>query len=217
MARPTMKTGKFITVEGGEGAGKTTNLKVIETCLREAGIEVVMTREPGGTYLGEEIRNLLLEKREEAMSPAAELLLIFAARAEHLAKVIRPALNRGQWVVCDRFTDATYAYQGGGREMGFELIAELEQSVQGELRPDATLVFDVPVSVGLERAGRRSEADRFEQEGASFFERVRETYLRRAAEHPERYRVIEAGRTLPEVQGEVREVVERLLTEWGAK
>lgn len=209
-----MTQGRFITVEGGEGAGKSTNISLIEQMLTSAGIDVVMTREPGGTYLGEEIRNLLLENRDDAMSTAAELLLIFAARAEHLEKVIRPALHSGRWVVCDRFTDATYAYQGGGRQLGFELITELEQSVQGDLRPDCTLLFDVPVSTGLARAGRRGEADRFEKEEQAFFDRVRATYLRRAEEHPSRYHIIDASRELAEVQDQVRAVVDALLGQW---
>ncbi len=210
-----MAIGRFITVEGGEGAGKSTNLAVLKERLQEAGIEFVMTREPGGTVLGEEIRSLLLENREEGMSPAAELLLIFAARAEHLERIIRPALHNGRWVVCDRFTDATYAYQGGGRQLGFELITELEQSVQGDLRPDCTLLFDVPVEIGLERAGRRSSADRFENEEKAFFERVRSTYLKRAAEHPDRYHVIDAAQALIGVQNQVNTVVDRLLLQWG--
>jgi dTMP kinase len=209
-----VERGRFITVEGGEGAGKSTNLALIQNRLHAAGIEYVMTREPGGTHLGEEIRSLLLEKREEGMSSAAELLLIFAARAEHLERVIRPALRQGRWVVCDRFTDATYAYQGGGRQLGFELISELEQSVQGDLRPDGTLLLDVPVEVGLSRANSRGEADRFESEECAFFERVRNTYLRRAEEHPERFFVIDAGRELDEVQREVETTLDLLLRRW---
>lgn len=210
-----MATGRFITVEGGEGAGKSTNLAVLKQRLEEAGIDFVLTREPGGTVLGEGIRALLLENRDEGMSPAAELLLIFAARAEHLERVIRPALRSGKWVICDRFTDATYAYQGGGRQLGFELITELEQSVQGDLRPDCTVLFDVPVEIGLERAGRRSNADRFENEENAFFERVRRTYRKRAAEHPDRYHIVDAAQELAAVQQQVSSVVDQLLRQWG--
>lgn len=160
--------GQFITVEGGEGAGKTTQLAFMREYLEQTGRRVVLTREPGGTPLGEEIRALLLGHRHDGMALATETLLMFAARAEHLERVIRPALAAGHWVLCDRFTDATYAYQGGGRGLPPERIAILEDWAQGALRPDLTLVFDVPVAVGLERAGRRSAADRFEREETAF-------------------------------------------------
>jgi dTMP kinase len=195
-----MMPGKFITVEGGEGVGKTTNLAFIEARLRAAGIAVVVTREPGGTALGEDIRGLLLGHRHDGMASDTELLLMFAARAEHLAKVIRPALANGQWVLCDRFTDATYAYQGGGRGIAREHIAQLEQWVQGDLRPDLTLLLDVPIAVGLQRAGDRSAPDRFESEQAAFFERVRADYLERAGLEPNRYRIIDTAQTLADVQ-----------------
>ena len=186
-------TGYFITVEGGEGVGKSSNLAFIEAYLRNAGKDVVMTREPGGTHLGEKIRELLLDAAQASMAVDTELLLMFAARAQHLAEVIKPALADGKWVVCDRFTDATYAYQGGGRGVDGQRIAQLEQWVQGNLRPDLTLLLDLPVQQGLHRAGQRSEPDRFEREQHSFFERVRETYLIRARQESNRFRVIDAA------------------------
>lgn len=193
-------TGRFITVEGIEGTGKSTNIDFIHSELRAAGRDVVLTREPGGTPLGEAIRGLLLDPDYAGMDPRCELQLVFAARAEHLARVIRPALARGQWVLCDRFTDATYAYQGGGRGLESAVIAALETLVQGDFRPDLTLLLDVPVEVGLARAGRRGAPDRFEQEQAAFFERVRACYLDMARQQPARYRVIDAGQPLAAVQ-----------------
>lgn len=203
-----MTRGRFITVEGGEGVGKTTNLAFIESRLRAADIDVVVTREPGGTVLGEDIRGLLLGHRHAGMADEAELLLVFAARAEHLAKVIKPALAAGQWVLCDRFTDATYAYQGGGRGISASRIAELEQWTQGDLRPDLTLLLDVPVQQGLERAGARSAPDRFESEQAAFFERVRNTYLNLAARQPPRYRIIDTSQSLAAVQAALALVID---------
>lgn len=204
-------SGLFITLEGPEGAGKTTNREFLAERLRTAGHEVLLTREPGGTPLAERIRELLLAPSNEAMAPDTELLLMFAARAQHLAQVIRPALTAGKVVLCDRFTDATYAYQGGGRGLNEARIAVLEEFVQGALRPDFTLVFDLPVEVGLARATARGQLDRFEQEGRAFFEAVRQTYLRRAALNPDRYRVIEAGRSLPEVQRQIDQLLPELL------
>ena len=192
--------GKFITVEGIEGVGKTTNMEFIHQQLLASGRDVVVTREPGGTPLGEAIRGLLLDPRYTGMDSTCELQLMFAARAEHLARVIRPALQQGQWVLCDRFTDATYAYQGGGRGIDKTIIARLEELVQGDFRPDLTLLLDVPVEVGLARAGQRGGLDRFEQEKRAFFERVRAAYLDMAREHPQRYRVIDAGQPLQQVQ-----------------
>lgn len=193
-------SGLFITLEGPEGAGKSTNRDYLAARLRERGLEVVLSREPGGTPLAERIRELLLAPSDESMYADTELLLVFAARAQHLAQVIRPALARGAVVLCDRFTDATYAYQGGGRGLDVERIAELERFVQGELRPQLTLVFDLPVEQGLARAAARGRLDRFEQEGQAFFEAVRHTYLQRAAAHPERYRVLDAAQPLLDVQ-----------------
>ena len=176
-------TGKFITVEGIEGVGKSTNIEFIHRQLLAAGREVVLTREPGGTPLAEAIRELLLDPEYTGMDTHCELQLVFAARAEHLARVIRPALAQGKWVLCDRFTDATYAYQGGGRGIDTGIIASLETLVQGGFRPDLTLLLDVPVAVGLSRAGKRGTLDRFEQEQVEFFERVRLCYLEMAREH----------------------------------
>ena len=187
-------SGLFITLEGPEGAGKTTNREFLAERLRTAGHEVLLTREPGGTPLAERIRELLLAPSDEPMATDTELLLMFAARAQHLDQVIRPALVAGKVVLCDRFTDATYAYQGGGRGVSEARIAVLEDFVQGTLRPDLTLVFDLPVDVGLARAAARGRLDRFEQEGRAFFEAVRQTYLRRAALNPQRYRIFADAR-----------------------
>ena len=201
--------GRFVTLEGVEGAGKTTQVQTVVEALRAAGHSVRVTREPGGTPLGEAVRGLLLGHAHTGMSADAEMLLVFAARAEHLAKVIRPALAAGEWVVCDRFTDATYAYQGGGRGLGFQRVAELEQWVQGDLRPDHTLLFDLPVEAGLRRAGRRAgESDRFENETVAFFERVRDAYLELARTEAERFVVIDAAAPLAEVTARVRASVE---------
>lgn len=204
-------SGLFITLEGPEGAGKSTNREYLAELLVQAGIEVVLTREPGGTPLAERIRELLLAPDSEIMAVDTELLLMFAARAQHLAGVIRPALARGAVVLCDRFTDATYAYQGGGRGLAYERIAILEQFVQGDLRPDLTLVFDLPVEVGLARAAARGKLDRFEQEQQSFFEAVRQTYLARAAQAPERYRILDAAQPLSQVQADLAALVPALL------
>jgi dTMP kinase len=192
--------GKFITVEGIEGVGKTTNINFIRQQLEAAGRDVVLTREPGGTPLGEAIRGLLLNPEYTGMDSTCELQLMFAARAEHLAKVVWPALEKGQWVLCDRFTDATYAYQGGGRGIDIGVIARLEQLVQGDFRPDLTLLLDVPVAVGLARASKRGTLDRFEQEKVEFFERVRNAYLDMAQRSPDRYRVVDASLPLDDVQ-----------------
>jgi len=204
-------SGKFITMEGIEGVGKTTNMAFVEARLRAAGHEVVVTREPGGTPLGEAIRGLLLDPEYRGMNPDCELQLMFAARAEHLDRVIRPALAAGRWVLCDRFTDATYAYQGGGRGVDRGRIATLEQLVQGDFRPDLTVLLDVAVDTGLRRAGRRGTPDRFEQETVAFFERVRQSYLALAQAHPERYRVIDAGQPLAEVQTRLDSIIERFV------
>lgn len=202
-------TGLFITLEGPEGAGKSTNREYLAQRLRDHGLDVVLTREPGGTPLAESIRELLLAPADEPMNSDAELLLVFAARAQHLAQVIRPALERGAVVLCDRFTDATYAYQGGGRGLSTQRIEQLESFVQGKMRPDLTLVFDLPVEVGLSRAAARGRLDRFEQEGLGFFEAVRNTYLRRAGQDRQRYRIVDAGQSLAAVQ----EALDRLLPE----
>ncbi|MCQ2047085.1 thymidylate kinase [Stutzerimonas stutzeri] len=203
--------GLFVTLEGPEGAGKSTNREYLAERLRACGVDVVLTREPGGTPLAERIRELLLTPADEPMAVDTELLLVFAARAQHLAHVIRPALERGAVVLCDRFTDATYAYQGGGRGLSIERIAQLEVFVQGELRPDLTLIFDLPVEVGLARAAARGRLDRFEQEGLRFFESVRRAYLDRAKAAPSRYRIIDAGQSLNVVQQDVQALIPDLM------
>ena len=185
-------TGRFITIEGGEGAGKSTAQTYLAERLAERGIVVLQTREPGGTPLAEAIRRTLLSIDGEHPVEMTELLLVFAARAQHLAKVIEPALAAGKWVICDRFTDATYAYQGGGRELPVDWIETLETLVQGDYRPDLTLVFDVPVEIGLARAGRRGALDRIESEDVAFFERVRSTYQQIAARDTERVLMLDA-------------------------
>ncbi|MCF6354044.1 MAG: dTMP kinase [Candidatus Polarisedimenticolaceae bacterium] len=207
--------GRFITVEGGEGAGKSTNLELIKELLETAGHPVLFTREPGGTPLGEEIRTLLLGHRDDGMAAETELLLMFGARAEHLNRKIIPALNAGTWVLCDRFTDATYAYQGGGRGIAPERIQILEQWVQHDLRPDLTLLLDLPVEVGLERAGRRSAPDRFESEASQFFQKVRERYLDIAKKEPKRVKVVDASMPLPQVQSQIKTVVGAFLSSCG--
>lgn len=204
-------TGRFITLEGPEGAGKTTNRTWLAEQLQGQGVDVVLTREPGGTLLAERIRELLLTPGQEPMADMTELLLVFAARAQHLAQVIRPALARGAWVLCDRFTDATYAYQGAARGMPESAIAALEQLVQADLRPDLTLVFDLPVHLGLQRAAARGRLDRFEQEGLAFFEAVRQSYLQRAQSHPQRYRVVDASQPLAQVQAQLAGLLPEIL------
>ncbi|OGT19724.1 MAG: dTMP kinase [Gammaproteobacteria bacterium RBG_16_57_12] len=199
--------GKFITLEGSEGAGKSTNLAFIRQLLEQAGRQVIVTREPGGTPLGEQIRSLLLNHHKDAMTSDTELLLMFAARAQHIAQVIRPALSAGNYVLCDRFTDATYAYQGGGRGIDSMRIAALEAWVQGDLRPDLTIYLDVPVEIGLARAGARSNPDRFESEEQDFFVRVRARYLDMARRFPLRYRVIDASQPLEAVQRQLAKVL----------
>ena len=201
--------GKFITVEGIEGVGKTTNIDFIHQQLVAAGRDVVLTREPGGTPLGEAVRGLLLDPEYTGMDSTCELQLMFAARAEHLAKLVWPALEKGQWVLCDRFTDATYAYQGGGRGIDTGVIARLEDLVQGDFRPDLTLLLDVPVEVGLARASKRGAMDRFEQEKVEFFEKVRKCYLEMAKASPGRYRVVDASLPLEDVQYQIAAIFQR--------
>ena len=195
--------GKFITIEGTEGVGKTTNIEFIQTWLNQQQVDFVTTREPGGTPLAEQIRELLLTPRDEKVCNSAELLLMFAGRAQHLDQVIVPAIQSGRCVVCDRFTDATYAYQGFGRGMDSTLIAHLERLVQAELRPDLTLILDIPVEIGLQRASQRSAPDRFEREQTEFFERVRQGYLSIAANEPQRCVVIDASQPLEDVQRDI--------------
>lgn len=206
-----MTRGKFITIEGGEGAGKSTNIAFIRTFLEQQNITVIETREPGGTVLGEQIREILLDNKSQDMADDTELLLMFAARAQHIKEVIEPNLQKGNWILCDRFTDATYAYQGGGRGIAMQRIADLETWVQNSLRPDLTLVFDLPVDVGLQRAGKRSTPDRFEQEDLDFFNRVRSTYLQRASARPDQYAVIDATPQLEQVQQQIVQVLNRVI------
>lgn len=203
-------SGLFITFEGPEGAGKSTNLRVFAEALAERGCTPLITREPGGTPVAERIREVLLSNHEEPMHADAELLLMFAARAQHLNALIRPALAEGRVVISDRFTDATYAYQGGGRGIDTQRIAALENWVQGDLRPDLVLVFDVPVELGMARARARSALDRFEQEQQQFFEKVRHTYLQRAAAEPQRYRIIDASGDLLQVRAALQPVIDEV-------
>ena len=209
--------GLFITVEGGEGAGKSTNIACIQAYLESRGVDLVVTREPGGTRLGEDIRAVLLRPREEPVVPMAELLLLFAPRAQHLQDVIQPALHAGKWVICDRFTDASYAYQCGGRGMPAATVRALETLVQGELRPDYTLLLDAPVATGLERVRGRGELDRFEREELAFFERVRDTYLQLARESSGRYHVVDASQPLAAVQTRIEEICAELFACWAPR
>lgn len=206
-----MASGKFITLEGTEGVGKSTNLAFIKKLLIESGKEVVETREPGGTPLAEELRSLLLANREEKFDATAELLVVFAARAQHLTQVILPAIKSGKWVLCDRFTDATYAYQGFGRGLSLGTIEQLENLVQGQIRPDQTILLDIDVKVGLERAAKRAAFDRFENEKIAFFEQVRQGYLARVKQNPSLYSVIDAGQTLEKVQEDIHQAILKLL------
>ncbi len=209
--------GRFITLEGGEGAGKSTALAFIAQVLRDHGIDLILTREPGGTPLGEKLRELLLDYKNDQMCDDTELLLMFAARAQHLAQIIEPALMADRWVLCDRFTDATYAYQGGGRGINKQRIAQLEQWVQGDRRPHLTLLLDVPVEVGLQRISTREstqgQRDRFERERSEFFTKVRQTYLDRAKQYPNQYRVIDAAQSLEKVQHQLRQVLDAFVAE----
>jgi len=211
-----MTSGKFITIEGGEGVGKSTQIAALRDLLVSHGFPVVVTREPGGTGRAERIRELLLETSEEAMPPVCELLLMFAARSTHIENVIRPALQRGIWVICDRFTDATYAYQGGGRGMNVEQIRSLEQWVQQDLRPDLTLLLDAPVEIGERRAAARNEqrgiTDRFEHEQRNFFDRVRSAYLARAANEPNRFAIVNASADRGQVTAAIGAAVQSLLS-----
>lgn len=208
--------GKFISLEGGEGAGKTTSRAYISAFLRQYGITVLETREPGGTEVSEAIRQLLLNTHLPPMQVDTELLLMFAARNEHLQRKIIPALQAGVWVICDRFTDATYAYQGDGRGLSQQRIAALETWVQGSLRPDYTFLFDLEVTVGMQRVKSRSQQlgdqmDRFEQENLAFFERIRAGYLKRAQQYPDQYRVIDAGQDVAQVQQQLAEILQTII------
>ncbi|MZR62029.1 dTMP kinase [Alcanivorax sp. DP30] len=205
-------SGRFITLEGGEGAGKSSNMEWLAEQLRAAGKTVLLTREPGGTPLAESIREVLLAPSDEEMADNTELLLVFAARAQHLAEKIRPALARGEWVLCDRFVDATWAYQGAGRGLDQDAIGALEELVVATSQPDMTILFDVPVDVGMARAGKRAALDRIEQEDRAFFDRIRECYLQRADQQPGRFRVLDAGQPLEQVRAQLEPLITEMLT-----
>jgi len=207
-----MASGWFITFEGGEGAGKSTMIERTQRWLTNHGHVVVQTREPGGTPLAEQIRGMVLSQDNSTLCATAELLLVFAARAQHLHELIRPALARGSTVLCDRFTDATWAYQGGGRGMPEELISSLERVVHGDLQPDLTLLLDLPVDVGLERVSGRGKIDRIEKESVAFFNRVRQTYLNRAALAPQRFAVIDAAVNEESVWRQIEEILQQRLS-----
>ena len=203
--------GKFIVLEGIEGVGKTTNMDFIAQYLQQHHIDFIRTREPGGTPLAEKMRDIVLHAgQEEPLNAEAELLLMFAARAQHLAQVIHPALQQGLWVVCDRFTDASYAYQGGGRNIDPKRIEILEHWVQDGLRPDGVIILDVPVELAFARTLARKNQDRIEQESSDFFNRVRQVYLARAKINPERYHVVNAAQALPAVQAEIKKILDQL-------
>ncbi|MGB1465461.1 MAG: dTMP kinase [Alcanivorax nanhaiticus] len=205
-------SGRFITLEGGEGAGKSSNMEWLAEQLRAAGKTVLLTREPGGTPLAESIREVLLAPSDEVMADDTELLLVFAARAQHLAEKIRPALARGEWVLCDRFVDATWAYQGAGRGLDQTSIAALEQLVVADSQPDMTILFDISVEQGMARAGKRAALDRIEQEDKAFFERIRDCYLQRADQQPARFRVLDASLSLDQVRAQLEPVIEEMLS-----
>lgn len=206
--------GVFLSLEGIEGVGKSTAVKFIQRYLTTAKQDFILTREPGGTIIAEQIRQLLLTPNlDEVMAPEAELLLMFASRAQHLAQLIIPALKAGKWVVCDRFVDASYAYQGGGRTIEVNQIEELEKWIVGKWKPNATILLDAPPEIGLARAKNRGAQDRIEQEKVDFFERVRETYLGRAAKNPKRFHIIDATQSLSAVQAEIKKLLDRLIAD----
>jgi dTMP kinase len=206
-----MKLGRFITLEGSEGAGKSTMAKIVRKWLEANKKRVVVTREPGGTPVAEELRKLLLDTRNRGLCDTAELLMMFASRAQHVNELILPSLKSGHDVVCDRFSDASYAYQGGGRKMGFEVIEALEEIVHPNLVPDLTLLYDLPAQVGLERAGKRGSPDRFENEHMAFFYRVRKAYLKRAKAQPKRFFIVNANQALSRVKADTIAALEERL------
>lgn len=208
------KKGFFISVEGGEGVGKSTAIEVITNYLDSIEVDFVLTREPGGTKIGEEIRHILLNQHKEIMHSDTELLLMFAARAQNIHQVILPALNEGKWVVSDRFTDASFAYQGGGRGIPFHRISELVAWVCGNLQPNLTLLLDAPVSVGYERIQNRGQKDRIESEGLEFLERIRKTYLQLADKYSERFRIIEADKDMENVHQQILSVIKPFVVEY---
>jgi dTMP kinase len=206
-----MKRGRFISVEGIEGVGKSSNIDVLVQYIEKSGHEVLTTREPGGTPLAEDIRNLLMHRGDEPISEIAELLLMFAARSLNVSNIIRPALSAGTWVVCDRFTDSSRAYQSGGRGIEMDVVNQLAEWVHGDLWPDLTILLDAPVEIGMARAGNRSKPDRIEREENVFFARVRSCYLRLAADEPERFVVIDTTRPLAVVQEDVAKLAQQLI------
>lgn len=206
-----MRKGFFISLEGGEGAGKSTQNRRIVEWLSEQGCNVVESREPGGTAVSEQIRRVLLDTRNAGLNATAELLLMFAARSQLVQEVIVPALADGKVIVCDRFADASYAYQGGGRQLGSETVAIVEKLVLKDLQPDLTLLFDIPVELGMKRVAGRGDADRFEIESIRFFERVRNAYLERAANHPQRFRVVDASQDEEQVWQQVRSILQETI------
>ena len=206
-----MKKGLFITLEGIEGAGKSTAVDFIEDFLTKEGHDVIKTREPGGTVIGEQIREILLKNENYTLTYDTELLLIFSARAQHIQEVILPALSSGKIILCDRFTDASYAYQGGGRGIDASRINLLEKWVQGDLRPNLTLLFDLDVSIGMQRTKKRSDADRFEREEINFFEKIRNTYLERAKNEPQRFRIINSASSLESVKEQIITILKDFL------
>ncbi|MCK5897658.1 MAG: dTMP kinase [Methylococcales bacterium] len=206
-----MTRGRFITLEGGEGVGKSTNLKFIEVLLIEKGLQVMVTREPGGTALAEKLRQLLLASDVKKIDASTELLLMFAARADHIQQVIKPALAQEKWVLCDRFTDSTYAYQGGGRGLDTENIAWLEKFVQQQLQPDITFLLDAPIEIGMARAKKRGALDRFETEQHVFFNKVRVAFLKRANDFPKRIKIIDANQALSMVQENIQAHLDALI------
>ena len=211
------KLGIFISIEGVEGVGKSTNLAYVQSLLDTAGIDYVTTREPGGTEIAEKIRDLLLDKSNTGMTDQTELMLVFAARAQHVRSFIQPAINEGKWVICDRFTDSTYAYQGGGRQMAPELIRELEVIAIDGYEPDHTLLLDLPTEIGLARASKRGELDRFESESQKFFSRVRAAFLERATQCEQRFTVIDASHDLETVQASIEKALTPTIEKWCAE
>ena len=205
--------GKFITVEGIEGVGKSTNIEFLSKLIEKEGFDVLVTREPGGTPMAERIRQMLLEHGDEPLPDIAESLLFFASRSLHIDNAIRPALAAGTWVVCDRFTDASRAYQGVARGLGLDKINRMAQWVQGDLEPDLTLLLDAPVATGMQRTKQRGAADRLDSEEAAFYERVREGYLGLAAAEPQRFAVIDASREITQVQADITRAMARLIND----
>lgn len=205
----TQAKGMFITLEGSEGVGKTTNLKFIQQYIESLGHQVLITREPGGTPMAEELRDILLTEREEKVEANTELLLMFACRCQHVSQVIKPALDAGTWVICDRFVDASFAYQGGGRELGFSRIEQLEKWCLADFTPDLTLLLDMSVEEGIARTKKRGKADRFETEKMAFYQRIRAAYLKRAEQDPERISVVDATPEIATVQNSLKAILQK--------